>query len=369
MTQPNTLELSADQAGKLLTPEQKRFNTLVKQIDKVRKTIESWQTNVSLYQQAAVKVLQPLHADLIEERTTWVFALDEVHSRPGLTGNEKNMVSEMLCSELNELLNEGEPDDALKALFDKHNEVDFETDRQRMRLVMKEAMQMMSGVDLGDDDIQTDAELFARIQQGMQQHKAEDEQYEQAKAERAAKRKKTAAQQKRELEEQQATQSVREIFRQLASALHPDREPDAKKRQLKTEMMQKANAAYNQNDLLTLLELQLQLEQTDAAQIANSSAQRLGSFNKVLAKQLAELKNEAHQLEGRFRLSFQIDPYTQLHPEKLGQIIKAQATQIGATLADLRWAIKTLPNDKQSLKKWIKQQNRSAMNAPMFDFL
>ncbi|WP_341888453.1 hypothetical protein [Variovorax sp. YR752] len=46
---------------------------------------------------------------------------------------------------------------------------------------------------------------------------------------------------------------MRDIFRKLASALHPDRETDAQQRKVKTALMQKANQAYAANDLLALL--------------------------------------------------------------------------------------------------------------------
>lgn len=60
-----------------------------------------------------------------------------------------------------------------------------------------------------------------------------------------APRKKTAKQlardAQREAEEKQMSQSIREVYRKLASALHPDREPDPVERQRKTELMQRAN--------------------------------------------------------------------------------------------------------------------------------
>jgi len=66
-----------------------------------------------------------------------------------------------------------------------------------------------------------------------------------------------------------ATQSIREIFRKLASALHPDRETDRKGREVKTALMLQVNRAYAGNDLLTLLELQI--EQVDASHIARGA--------------------------------------------------------------------------------------------------
>jgi len=100
---------------------------------------------------------------------------------------------------------------------------------------------------------------------------------------------------------------VREIFRKLASALHPDRESDTKQREAKTVLMQKVNQACTANDLLTLLELQLRIEQIDASHIANASAQRLKHYNKVLTEQLGELRMEVERVEMGFRVDFGLE--------------------------------------------------------------
>jgi hypothetical protein len=48
----------------------------------------------------------------------------------------------------------------------------------------------------------------------------------------------------------------------LVAALHPDREPDEQERKRKTELMQRVNTSYGKKYLLLLLELQLEIEQT-----------------------------------------------------------------------------------------------------------
>jgi curved DNA-binding protein CbpA len=68
---------------------------------------------------------------------------------------------------------------------------------------------------------------------------------------------------------------VREIYRKLASALHPDRETDEREREAKTALMQRVNQACEAQDLLALLQLQLQIEQIDERHIANAGEQRL----------------------------------------------------------------------------------------------
>jgi hypothetical protein len=82
------------------------------------------------------------------------------------------------------------------------------------------------------------------------------------------------------------------VFRKLVSALHPDREPDAAERQRKNELMQRVNRAYEANDLLTLLGLQLEIAQIDAAHLSSLTAQRLEQYTQILREQLVNLDAE-----------------------------------------------------------------------------
>jgi hypothetical protein len=182
---------------------------------------------------------------------------------------------------------------------------------------------------------------------------------------RASRRRKSAAQQKREDEAQQATQSVREIFRKLASALHPDRETDEQQRALKTQLMQRVNQAYAANDLLALLELQLQIEQIDASHIANASAQRLKHYNKVLSEQLTQLKAEVDDVEMAFRMEFGLEPASGLDPRKLGQVLEQEGRELRAGLSELQRDMRMLA-DVAATKRWLKRQRQPLREFEMF---
>jgi uncharacterized small protein (DUF1192 family) len=88
------------------------------------------------------------------------------------------------------------------------------------------------------------------------------------------------------------SQSLREVYRKLASALHPDRETDDRVRADKTLLMQRVNQAYAANDLLGLLSLQWEVAQIDADHLASVSATRLSHYVQLLRDQLAALEDE-----------------------------------------------------------------------------
>lgn len=348
------LQISSGSGAAALTPDQRRFNTLIRQIEQVRRTLAAWHDNIPLYAQAHKQLVVPLIETLAAARREWTFALDRLLDQPGWTKGERAALRELVCDSVAEILDaNGEDDPALKALFDKHGEVDFDTEKQHTRMALKDFVETATGLDLGDETgIASDADLFKRMREELAARAARD--MAQTPEAPGRRRRKTAAQQRRESEAQLATQSMREIFRKLASALHPDRETDPERHAAKTALMQKVNQAYAANDLLTLLELQLQIEQVDAGHIANAGAQRLKHYNKVLSEQLAELKAEVERVETGFRIDFGLEPGWGMNPTMLVVSIDHNAKQLRAGLALHQRDMRTLA-DRVATKRWLKR--------------
>jgi hypothetical protein len=363
MSEASSLQIASAKGAPPLTPAQKRFNTLIRQIEQARQTLAAWQENIPIYRQAHAGRLLPLRAELLAASRQWVFALDGLLGQPGWSKAERATLGELLCEAAGQLLAARGDDAELKALFDRHAEVDFDTGQREAARAMKDLTEALTGLDLGDDEeIHTEDDVFARIHEGLDQQAAEREA---ARGERAARRRKSAAEQRREAEVQQAAQSMREIFRKLASALHPDREPDEGQRRAKTALMQRVNQAYAANDLLALLELQLQVEQIDASHIANAGASRLKHYNKVLDEQLDELRLEIHRLEMEWRMEFGVDPLGAVQPHKLHSVLEHTRSQWRAELAQMQRDTRMLA-DTAVTRRWLKRQ-RQRMREEDFD--
>lgn len=349
------LKIAPAAANVPLTPAQKRFNTLLRQIGQARQTLAAWHENIGGYRLAHAGVLLPLEAELLAAHRQWAFALDQLLGQPGWTRTERATLRELICQAAAELLEARGEDAALKALFDRHADVDFDTERRESALLMKDVTEAITGLDLGDDTgIESETDLFARMEQEFQQRVAQEEAVRSA---RTARRGKSAAQQRREAEAQQATQSVREIFRKLASALHPDRETDPGERAAKTALMQRVNQAYAANDLLALLELQLQIEQIDVGHLASASAERLKHYNKVLAEQLAEIQTEIAETELNWRAEFGLAPLCATDPRKLGQVLEQTSRQWRAELAQMQRDLRML-TDVAATRRWLKRERQ-----------
>lgn len=77
------LRISLGAGAAALSPEQERFNTLIRQIEQARQTLAAWHENVPLYAQAHMELVVPLIEQLEAGQREWAFALDGLLGQPG----------------------------------------------------------------------------------------------------------------------------------------------------------------------------------------------------------------------------------------------------------------------------------------------
>ncbi len=318
---PAQVSLQIDQP---LSKDQKAFNSLIKKIEAKRKVLADWESVLPQVHQEFAKSMLPLRERALTQHIQLVEAFDAACELKGLTKTERTKLS-LLITDLARDVLENLPHDGLKALYNKHSQSDFDAEEAAEQQDMKAMFEGMFGVALDDDADLSSQEAFA-------EHVAEKLFAQQEAATvRAAKRKKTAKQLAREQEkaeeETKLSQTIREVYRKLASALHPDREPDPEERARKTQLMQRANTAYKAGKLLQLLELQLELEHIDQAHLAGLSEARLKHYLKILKGQLKELEEEILELEGGLSMEFNFDPFARHTPVTLLPWLKAQVRQ------------------------------------------
>jgi hypothetical protein len=109
-----------------------------------------------------------------------------------------------------------------------------------------------------------------------------------------------AAQRLSRMQEQnlpQTTRSVRNVYTDLVKAFHPDRELDEIEKLRKTEIMKSVTEAYQRNNLMELLRLQIDFNQIDQSQLENLDKAQLNYYNKVLGEQLDELEAEKQAIQ------------------------------------------------------------------------
>jgi hypothetical protein len=321
-----------------LSRTQKQFNKLVEEIALLRLRLAAWHEFASTYHRLFEEKLQPLQQALREGQVALAGILDDALLGKHLTRRERVAALDFLASLLEELIDDEAPDEALIALAARHD-IDLASDEEfevleRMRVFGEEIF----GVDVGPHHGATTPEELAR--------RLADE-VAAAEAAHAAKRKarpKSAKVKQREAQAEQlaedASKAIREIFRKLASELHPDRIADEDERARKSELMQQANIAYAAGDLLSLLQLQWKIEQIDPARLANLAEEKLAHFNHVLKDQAKCLRERIEVHAAPFFAHFDYVPPRDLQPVHVERAMSAHT-------ADLRKMVSALQRDVQ----------------------
>lgn len=218
---------------------------------------------------------------------------------------------------------------------------------------MQEMLSAIFGVEFDDlDKIDSADELF---EAAMEKARAQREAAQEAHAAKRTKRKKSSREKQQEQEALDTDKVVREIYRKLASALHPDRETDPEERARKANLMAQVNAANDRRDLLTLLQLQLQIEQLNPGDVAAMAEEKLHHFNRVLKEQEQNLRREQQQLATQIRDGLGLTWGTPLTARSIDAALRAEAQQLQHNIALIQRDITVIRQDA-GLKRWVKQQ-------------
>lgn len=106
-------------------------------------------------------------------------------------------------------------------------------------------------------------------------------------------------QEKQEQAAAMAEQSVKSVYLKIAAAIHPDREANDVKKIKKTELLQRANEAYAEQDLFALLKMQLQIEQDRDPSQKSLSAEQVKLYQLALDAQSQKLQEQIDTLINR----------------------------------------------------------------------
>lgn len=356
-----------------LSPLQKKFNALVRRIAKQREQLKDWELARTVFAQRYQEQLQPAQHRLHQTQVALLCLLD-ARSSIKLAKADKVFLSRYISDRAWNALQE--EDDAsvqatLKDIFLRHSGEDYDAEMQaqemREKHVLQEMIGAMFGVEMELDDLDTPEAMLAKFQQTMQSQQLDDDAddgasmhalgaFQQAEGKPQRRKKPSARERKAQEVAKETSQSVREIYRKLASELHPDRVMDPMERERKTALMQRVNQAYTANDLLQLLELQWECEQIDAAHLATVGEARLKHYTQVLNTQCQHLKLEVLEREQDVVMQFQLPLHHAFTPKKLIKFLtdKLQHTKRESQRVEELTAL--LTQDPRLFKTWLKQE-------------
>jgi len=361
LTDFSALVLRAPEEAKL-SPAQKRFNELLARIEHLTHQVQRLQAWSDRHRHAHVQALYQAAQQTRELRKNLLLFLhDQLHSAD-LTAQQQRMARNKLRSLLDLLSAVADPQ--VQALADLY--VSSDDDQEEAEALAEAAERVRAKIEaaLGqpiENPCQyrtPEAMVAAGMRQWQRQQQADDERKSAKRAARKAKNK-PAVQEKAELQQTDAKTTLRTIFRQLASALHPDREPDAQERERKTALMSEVNAAYEKADLTTLMRLQMQITQGAPGASSRLADDKLAAMCVLLKEQVTALEDDLDQLQ--FRLSRELCMPVRADADEASMTLALQRMQ-----ADQRHEVDSLQADLRriqsevELKRWLKEQAQLA---------
>ena len=350
-----------------LTPAQQRFNELLARIEQLSGHIQRLQAWSDQHRYAHIQALRESVQQAQAHRKSLLLLLHDKLQTADFTVQQQRMARGQLRSLIDQLA--GTADSQVQALADLYvSEEDAQEAAeeqaeaaQRLRARIEEAL----GQPIDKpSQYQTPEEMMAAgMRQWQRQQQADEERKAAKRAARKSQKqaqKKSAAAERGEVpqavvQEADAKSAIRTIYRQLASALHPDREPDEQVRVRKTAWMSEVNAAYEKNDLTTLLRLQMQVAQVTPQSTSRMADDKLRAMCLLLKEQVAALEDDLDQLQTRLSrelcVPVRADADEVAMTQSLQRIQADQRHSADSLAGDLR----LIQNDAE-LKRWLKAQ-------------
>lgn len=340
-----------------LSPAARAFNLQLARIDKLKAQLDELDTLGQQHRAERHRWVSPLQAQHTRRLRELVQALDERLQGKSLSRLQRDTAVDVLCSLAERLVEEGEAD--MAAIHDRHSRRTLAQKKQDAADAMRARLEEALGQPLGDAP--ADASLEELLHAGMERlRQSMDEEQEQKRATaqaRKARKKPGAAQSQAQAQQADADTLLRTLFRQLASALHPDREADPQQRERKNALMSEANAAYGRKDLVTLMQLQLRAALVEAGAVARMADDKLAALTLLLKQQVADLERERATRQRRLAAEFDLPPGYAPNANTLKQLLLAEVQDLEAALAQSGHDLAQLQEDAAA-KRWLNAQRQ-----------
>ena len=336
-------------------------------IERLRLQLQTLEADCLAHQARCAQQLGPLLEQQKQLRRAIVLALDPwFEGKPkGLSANQLATLRRIVCAQAEDLALAGDAE--MAALHDRRSPKTLaERQREQAQALHQELQHVMGHVldtELPDfDPDNPGAGLHAAIDHLQQQIDAHEQQKASQRATKQARRKPSAAAAKAAASLADADATLRLLYRQLASALHPDRAADAADQEQKHALMSAVNAAYANRDLVALLELQWRAELVDPDHLERVGEERLRSLTLLLKQQAAALERDRQACQRRWAAEFGLSPFAAISTASLQRALQDELDDVQAELDLMQHDLQQV-QALASLKLWLNEQRRLARAA------
>ena len=312
------------------SPQQKKLNRLIERIEQQKQELATWQNAQADIQNYTRSKLLPvyteLHTVLFEQLDTlWNHLANDAFSKADLAQIDTKIAalakmlkkSQMLTSEQKEQV------EKIDTFYMQHAE------HIRAKKTKANSIQSHDLAEIVEQNVDVDWENY---EYDSAQYEAERERAKQLKQ-----------QEKREQAVKMAEQSLKTVYLKITAMIHPDREPDEAKKLDKTELLQKVNEAYAEQDLFYLLKLQLQLETNKSLSSKPLSSEQVKFYQLSLEAQSQNLQSQLEEIFASFHLSSHIN----IKQLKMNDVYKVIDKDVAELKQQLKWEKERLKHMKK----------------------
>ncbi|MEN8990446.1 molecular chaperone DnaJ [Acinetobacter sp. YH12097] len=294
------LKVSLLPSVEALSPQHKKLNKLIEQIEQQKLDLDLWQNAKSEIQSyiqlKLVPIYRDLHAVYYRQLTQlWQHLQQEDLAKADLAQLDVKLAKLAKQLKKSNYLNTAELEkvsevDAFYQQYHAHNQ----KPNKKAKLAQTEQSIVKGYVDIEQE---TTEEYESYEEWDSEQYQREKEEHQ---------RKRLA--QKREQAEKLVNQSLKTVYLKITAMIHPDREPDETKKAEKTELLQVVNQAHEAQDLFYLLKLQLQLETNKGKSPKALTDEHLKFYKMALEAQSQRLASQIDDITDSFHWSEKTKP-------------------------------------------------------------
>lgn len=290
----NGLQVAAKES-KPLSKGQQLFSRLTRRIESLKIDLTQESEKLSKLLKLYEEEIVPLQEDAANLRLALALALGNATQQAPFTQMQIEEVGRAIVGLCDEAFNSIDPNEQHQAFYDCWSKTTYreqlEQQLNQAKVMFSDLMSDVYRTTIDMDDMEDTPDGFARFQQRMRQ---EQEQARQSRREEARPktRKQLAQEQLLKAEEAVKIKSIRGLYISLAKIFHPDIESDATRKAEKEEIMKRVTAAYEQQDLPTLLRLEMEWVHNTSENLEQLTEDKLTVYLSVLQQQIADLEKE-----------------------------------------------------------------------------
>ncbi len=291
-TKHNKSLVQINKGKTVISKEQQAFNKLTTRIKTLQEKIKKNNEVLFLLNTRYQEKVTPEIIRLGQEKIRLSHLLHEKRKTEKLSGHLNSKLDELICQLLDDAFSVITPDKQTADLFEKYSGASYEEEMNAQKEDMAEMFSSVfyeqTGIKIDPEDLKTGNPDFDKLNEQIKEQLHNKEQSQ------PKKNKKQLAKEKLEKQKEEVkNKSLRGIYFSLAKILHPDLEPDEKLRQEKEEYMKRVTVAYDNKNLMELLQLEIIWVTAHETSLQNTPVETLKIFIQLLKDQVKDLEHES----------------------------------------------------------------------------